>query len=222
MRVAIYSRFSTDTQDVTSIAGQVANCEALAARESLDVVARIEDEGISGNDDNRPGYKQLLGLLEDGSADGILCDETSRITRNQAELHRLVAELRFRDQFLLTVDGVDTRSESSEILLSVKAAIDQMESRKVATRTYRSLRERHKAGHAAGGRIFGYRTVSDGAYKKRVIDPIRQRSSKKFSSGMHKENAPKPLRETSMGGAYPRQVHTGPTNVARAGLIQPF
>ena len=29
MKVAIYSRFSTDTQDVTSIAGQVANCEAL-------------------------------------------------------------------------------------------------------------------------------------------------------------------------------------------------
>ena len=42
MKVAIYSRYSTDNQDVSSIAGQVANCEALAARESLDVVGRYD------------------------------------------------------------------------------------------------------------------------------------------------------------------------------------
>ena len=115
MKVAIYSRFSTDTQDVTSITGQVANCEALAARENLKVVARYEDEGLSGNDDNRPGYQRMLAALEKGKIDGIVCDETSRITRNQAELHRLVAELNFRDQFLISGDGIDTRSESSEI-----------------------------------------------------------------------------------------------------------
>ena len=52
MKVAIYSRYSTDSQDVTSIAGQVFNCESLAARENLTVVARYRDDGISGNDDN--------------------------------------------------------------------------------------------------------------------------------------------------------------------------
>ena len=169
--VAIYSRFSTDTQDVTSITGQVANCEALAARESLQVVARYQDAGISGNDDNRPGYRQLLADLAEGKFVGIVCDETSRITRNQAELHRLVAELSFRDQFLISGDGIDTRSESSELLLAVKAAVDAMEGRKIGYRTYRSLRERHKAGHSAGGKIFGYTSEQDGNYRKRIQDP---------------------------------------------------
>ncbi len=171
MKVAIYSRFSTDTQDVTSIAGQVANCEALAARENLRIVARYEDEGISGNDDNRPGYQSMLADLKFGKFVGIVCDETSRITRNQAELHRLVAELNFKDQFLISGDGIDTRIESSELLLSIKAAVDAMEGRKIGYRTYRSLRERHKAGHCAGGRIYGYSTEQDGDYRKRVIDP---------------------------------------------------
>ena len=171
MKVAIYSRFSTDTQDVTSIAGQVANCEALASREGLTVVARYRDDGISGNDDNRPGYKELLAALEEGKFVGIVCDETSRLTRNQSELHRLVAELNFRDQFLISGDGIDTRSESSELLLSIKAAVDAMEGRKIGYRTYRSLRERHKAGHCAGGRIYGYSTEQDGDYRKRVKDP---------------------------------------------------
>ena len=45
-----------------------------------------------------------------------------------------------------------------------------MEGRKIGYRTYRSLRERHKGGHSAGGRIYGYSSVQDGEYRKRVID----------------------------------------------------
>src|SRR5262245_5116857 len=131
MKVAIYARYSTDTQDKTSIDGQVANCEALAGREGLSVVARFQDERRSGNDDNRGGYQRRLDRLKRGEFEGIVTDETSRVTRNAAELHRLVAELRFRDQCLITCDGIDTRSEASEIVLSVKAAVDAMEGKKI-------------------------------------------------------------------------------------------
>jgi site-specific DNA recombinase len=171
MKVAIYSRFSTDQQDRTSIAGQVANCEALADREGFDVVATYQDEGISGNDDNRPNFRAMLDSLSRGEFVGIIADESSRFTRNQAELHRLVAELRYRDQFLVTCDGIDNREESSEIVLAVKGAIDAMESRRIANRTYRSLRERHKDGHSAGGRAYGYISVEDGNYRRREIEP---------------------------------------------------
>ncbi len=171
MKVAIYSRYSTDSQDKTSIAGQIANCEALAAREGFDVVARFQDAGRSGNDNRRDGYQALLKAMKAGQFSGIVTDESSRITRDSAELHRLVAELRFRDNFLLTGDGVDTRSETSELILAVKGAIDAMEGRKVGYRTYRSLRERHRDGHSAGGRIYGYSSVEDGDYRRRVIDP---------------------------------------------------
>lgn len=171
MKVAIYARYSTAMQDKTSIAGQVVNCEALAAREGMTVVQTFQDEGISGNDDARPQYQAMLRRLTAGDFTGIVVDETSRITRNQAELHRLVAELSFRDQFMITGDGVDTRNESAELLLAVKAAVDAMEGRKIGYRTYRSLRERHKAGHCAGGRIFGYSTTQDGEYRKRIQNP---------------------------------------------------
>ena len=171
MKVSIYARYSTDLQDKTSIAGQVSNCEALAAREGFDVVTRFADEGISGSDDSRPQYQAMLKRLKAGDFVGIVCDETSRITRNQAELHRLVAELNFRDHFLITCDGIDTRNESAALVLAVKAAVDQMEGRKIGYRTYRSLRERHKDGHSAGGKIFGYTSEQDGEYRRRVINP---------------------------------------------------
>ncbi len=171
MKAAIYARFSTDQQDKISIASQAANCEAVCSREGFTVIRRYSDEAISGNDDHRPEYMKMLAALERGEIDVVVADETSRVTRNMAELHRFVAELRFRDQYLITCDGVDTRSESAEILLSVKAAMDSMESRKIGNRVYRSNRERHRSGHSAGGRIYGYSSVQDGDYRRRVIDP---------------------------------------------------
>ncbi len=187
IKVAVYARYSTDLQDKTSITGQIANCEALAAREGLKVIATFQDEGISGNDDSRPNYQAMLRELQAGTFTGIVCDETSRITRNQSELHRLVAELNFRDQFLISADGVDTRSESSELLLAVKAAVDAMEGRKIGYRTYRSLRERHKAGHSAGGKIYGYSSKQDGDYRKKVIDteqaPVVREIFERYADG---------------------------------------
>src|SRR5687767_13384002 len=102
MKVAIYARYSTDLQDKTSIAGQVANSEALASREGFEVVARFQDEAQRGDDDRRTGYQAMLAALNRREFVGIVSDETSRLTRNPSELHRLVAELRFRDQFLVT------------------------------------------------------------------------------------------------------------------------
>ncbi len=86
MKVAIYARYSTDLQDKTSIAGQITNCEALAAQEGFDVVTRYQDAARSGNDDNRPQYQQLFADAEAGLFDAIIVDETSRLTRRPGEL----------------------------------------------------------------------------------------------------------------------------------------
>ena len=100
MKVVIYSRFSTDAQDATSITGQVANCEDLAAQHGWKVVKRYSDEAISGSDDTRPGYQALLADSEASKFDGILVDETSRLTRRAGELPRLLEILTFRNQWL--------------------------------------------------------------------------------------------------------------------------
>ncbi len=172
MKVAVYARYSTAEQDRISIAAQTSNAEALCGREGFTIVARFQDEARQGSDDRRPGYRALLAGLERGEFDGIVADETSRITRNQSELHRLVAELRYREQFLATADGIDTRSETSEIVLSVRAAIDAMESKRIGYRVFRSNKERHKSGYASGGRTYGYSSVADGDYRKRVVNDV--------------------------------------------------
>ena len=171
MKVAIYSRFSTDAQDATSITGQVVNCEDLAAQNGWTVVKRYKDEAISGNDDTRPGYQALLADSEGSKFDGILVDETSRLTRRPGELPRLLEILTFRSQWLMDCKGFDSRQESAALLAAIYSGMDSLEVQKIRARTYRALRERHKAGFSAGGKTYGYTTEP--------IDPYDPQSKKK-------------------------------------------
>ena len=173
MKVAIYSRFSTNAQDATSITGQVVNCEDLAAQNGWTVVKRYKDEAISGSDDTRPGYQALLADSEAGKFDGILVDETSRLTRRPGELPRLMEILTFRNQWLMDCKGFDSRQETAALLAAVYSGIDSLELCKIKDRTHRGLRERHKAGFSAGGKSYGFTTEpidsDDPNSKKRTV-----------------------------------------------------
>ncbi len=170
MKAAIYARYSTNKQDKTSIARQIRNCELLAKQHGLSIVEIFKDEGISGNDKTRPGYRKLREALKAKKVTFVLSDESSRLSRDPGELHNLVAEMEFNEQNLITRDGIDTREESALILIGIKATIDKLESRKIGTRTYGSLRERFEKGYSAGGRPYGYKLVAVDDYKQLVVD----------------------------------------------------
>lgn len=173
MRIAVYSRYSTDLQDETSIAGQVANCRELVESFGWEVVKEYADRGITGSDDTRPEYVQLLADSELGKFDCIVVDETSRLTRRAGELPRILEHLAFRNQFLLDCKGFDSRHETASLLASIYGGIDSLELRKIKDRTHRGLRERAKGGFSAGGKTYGYRTEAidpkDPDSKKRLV-----------------------------------------------------
>ena len=58
MRAAVYSRYSDKRkQDANSPAAQIRNCKVLIEREGWTLVGTYGDEGITGTDNERPGYK---------------------------------------------------------------------------------------------------------------------------------------------------------------------
>lgn len=167
--VFVYARYSSIEQDASSTAAQAANCRLLAEREGLHVTEVFSDEALTGHDDARPQFVRMLAALKRGGVAGVLADETSRLSRSPPTLLKLVAELKFNDQFLLTADGTDSRAEHSELLLSLRASIDQMEGRRTAHRVFRSMKEQHAQGRSTGGKCFGYASASDGEHRKRVV-----------------------------------------------------
>jgi len=160
MKAAIYSRYSTDMQRDQSIEDQVRICMHCAEREGWEVVEQYSDKGISGSKADRPGYQTLLSAAREGLFDVVICEDVSRLWRDEAEQARCVRELQYLERHIVGVnDGIDTRREGFEYLLAIRGAMNAGYRREIAKRTHRGLTGVALEGRSAGGKAYGYRSV---------------------------------------------------------------
>src|SRR5215211_7753154 len=85
MRVALYTRVSTDEQAKLgySLEDQLDKLETHARQQGWDVVARITtDDGYSGTDPTRPGLLEVFRLAQEGKIDAALATKRDRFYRN--------------------------------------------------------------------------------------------------------------------------------------------
>jgi DNA invertase Pin-like site-specific DNA recombinase len=142
MRVAIYARYSTDLQRQASIEDQYRTCLVRIERESWTVVAKYKDEAISGAKADRPGYQALLEAAKRREFDVIVCEEVSRLWRNQGEQWTACERLEYWGVHIVGCnDGIDTR-QGYGLLLGVRGAINEEYRREIAKRTHRGLQYR--------------------------------------------------------------------------------
>lgn len=162
-RVAVYARFSSDRQSDASIDAQVARCTRYVT-EAGGVVdpARVwTDYAISAASLQRPGLEAMLGAVRAGAIDLIVVEDLSRLSRDQADAHTLLRDLRHRGVAVVGVaDGVDTREKGSKLLYSVRAMLSEAYLDDLRDKTLRGLEQRARSGTATGGMPYGYRTVA--------------------------------------------------------------
>jgi site-specific DNA recombinase len=156
MRAALYGRFSTEKQRDASIEDQFRECERLAQANSLTVVARFSDAGISGGTASRPGYQAMLTAARRREFDVIVVEEIERLWRNRAEFGPRSAELEDLGVHCLTCVGDDTRRDGWGLIIQIKQAMGEHARRQGSYRTRRGLEGRALAGESTGGRAFGY------------------------------------------------------------------
>jgi site-specific DNA recombinase len=90
----------------------------------------------------------------------ILVDDLSRLSRDAAEILRLVRLLQGLGVKLISVaDGIETGHKLSKLVVSMKAVINELYLDDLRDRTLRGLHGRFARGLHTGGRIYGYRAV---------------------------------------------------------------
>jgi len=91
-RIAIYYRVSTDKQELFSQKGAVEKwLEELPKKPTK--VHIIEDEGISGTHENRPGYRELMKMALARQIDTIVVYRLDRLSRNATVAIKTLLEL---------------------------------------------------------------------------------------------------------------------------------
>src|ERR1700679_520923 len=95
LRVVTYARYSSDQQRASSIDDQQRNCHARAQREGWTVVRDYVDAAISGCDNSRPQYLEMIAAARRHEFDILLLDDLSRLTRDSMEQEKTIRTLEF-------------------------------------------------------------------------------------------------------------------------------
>src|SRR5260370_40531733 len=96
-RTAAYARYSSDRQSPASIQDQLRNCRALAEQREWEFQDEhvCTDQALSGAGADRPGVVKLLEAARQipRPFDVVLLDDTSRLSRNIADIARVFETL---------------------------------------------------------------------------------------------------------------------------------
>lgn len=154
MRAALYARYSTDLQNVASIADQFATCRSFAAKDATKIVATFEDAAISGGSAaNRPGLHSLMRGAKNGEFEVVLCEALDRLSRSQADVAALFEDLRFHGVKIRTISEGDI----SELQIGLMGTMNALQLRETGRKTKRGLQGVVRSGRHTGGRVYGYK-----------------------------------------------------------------
>lgn len=161
-RVAVYARYSDDSQNPLSIDDQFRRALEHLTRMGIESteVLRFVDEDMSGYKKKeayaRPGFALLLQAWDADGFDVLVVDEFSRLGRNprqQLEIFERLDETKVR---LICADGIDTNLPGSRLALGMKGIMAQEESRSTSYRVKRGMIGQLVRGYMMAPPPFGY------------------------------------------------------------------
>lgn len=173
LRLIGYVRVSTEGQarDGVSLKAQRERLAAYCAAHGAELVGIESDNGTSGKVPplKRPGLATALTALRDGEADGLLVLKLDRLSRRTRDVLDLVDDARSRRWRLVSVDErLDTGSAAGRMVLTVLAALAEMEREQVSERTRLGMDQVAREGRARSRFTpFGYRTADGGTEQRR-------------------------------------------------------
>jgi DNA invertase Pin-like site-specific DNA recombinase len=122
IRYFLYARKSSESEDrqVQSIEDQIDRLKALAGQLKLNIVEVYEEARSAKQPNNRPLFKQMLERITNGEANGILCWQINRLTRNPVDSGSLQWMLQREEiQSIQTIDREYKPSDNAVVFIVV-------------------------------------------------------------------------------------------------------
>lgn len=155
-----YVRVSTETQET---ARQLKLMEEFC-------VDKIFEEKVSGKNTDRTEFKKLMEYLRED--DVLYIESISRLSRSVRDLLRIVDELnKKRVKFISHKENIDTSTPQGRFVLSIFAALSELEREQVLQRQREGIEIAKKAGKYKGRQ------------RKKVDEEIFKRCYKKWKAG---------------------------------------
>ncbi|MBQ6979062.1 MAG: recombinase family protein [Clostridia bacterium] len=164
----IYARYSSDKQTEQSIEGQLHICYDYAKRNDITVVNEYIDRAMTGTNDNRKAFQQMLKDSNKKAWDYVLVYKLDRFSRNKYET--AIHKKTLRDNGVKLLSAMENIPDTPEgiILESLLEGMAEYYSAELSQKVKRGMRETRQKGYFTGGQmLYGYK--ADG--KRIAVDP---------------------------------------------------
>ena len=163
----IYARYSCERQTEQSIEGQLRVCNDYAQRNNIAILDTYIDRAMSGTNDNRPAFKQMLKDSARKQWNYVIVYKLDRFSRNKYEsaIHRKS----LKDNGVKLLSAMENIPDTPEgiILESLLEGMNQYYSAELAQKIKRGMKESRLKGQFTGGKLpYGYKVEN----KKIVVD----------------------------------------------------
>lgn len=160
VREAAYARVSTNNEEQqTSYELQKKYYEQeIRKKPGTQFVKVYCDEESGKSIKGRDGFVELINDCRAGKIDRIITKSVSRFARNMVECMTLARELKNKGiTIYFESQGIDTKDESSFVILSILAALAEEDIRTISNNVKWGIRKRYKEGVVhMSGRMLGY------------------------------------------------------------------
>ena len=157
-----YIRVSTEEQAETGVSldAQRAKIAAYCIANDLDLVATLEDAGISAKRaDTRPALQTALAKCKRGHAAALIVVKLDRLARNTVDALEIADALDASGVALHSIsERIDTQSASGRFFYTLLASLAEMERRQIGERTAAAMQhKRARQEYTGGDAPFGFR-----------------------------------------------------------------
>ena len=159
----IYTRVSTTMQvDGYSLDAQKEKLKRYAEFQNMEIVNEYSDEGKSGKSvEGRPEFQRMLDNIENGTDEVqfVLVFKLSRFGRNAADVLNSLQRMQdFGVNLICVEDGIDSSKEAGKLLISIIAAVAEMERENIRVQTMAGREQKAREGKWNGGfASYGYK-----------------------------------------------------------------
>jgi len=177
MKVAIYARVSSDSQDVDlSISAQLRALRDYAAKHGYEVVREFVDEAESGRTIDRPAFKEMIALarMHQPSFEAVLVWKLNRFARSRVDSVTYKTLLKSKGIKVISINEPLDDSPSGKLLEGVIESIDEFYSASLGQDIKRGMRENAQRGFSSGSRPpYGFHRVGvkDGSKTRYKLEP---------------------------------------------------
>lgn len=173
LKYYLYARKSSESEDrqIQSIDDQVNRLKKLASDFNLDIKKVLTESKSAKKPNNRAIFSEMLDGIEKGEAQGILCWQINRLSRNPIDSGKLSWLL--QQDILKSIQTIDRQylPEDNVLIFSVESGVANQYILDLSKNTKRGLQSRLERGLPNGIVPQGY--LNDKLNKTVITDPER-------------------------------------------------